>query len=82
MNIYRGEIIMKKAIITVTCCALVAPLALGETGSAHRRHRTATTEAVTVKGTIASAPGEGVATNYQPAKTLVVRADGSNNSDR
>jgi hypothetical protein len=82
MNINRGEIIMKKAIITVTCCALVAPLAFGETRSTHRSHRTTTTEAVTVTGTIVPKPGEGVATNYQPVKTLVVRENGSNNPGR
>jgi len=66
----------------VTCCGLVAPLAFGETGSKHRRHTTATTEAVTVAGTIAPTLGEGAAANYQPVKTLVIREDDSNNSGR
>lgn len=73
---------MKKTIITLTCCALVAPLAFGQPRSTHSRHRTTTTEAVTVTGTIVPTPGEGAATNYQPAKTLVVREDDSNNSGR
>ncbi len=43
----------------------------------------ATTESITVTGTvIPSAIEEGAAASYQPAKTLVVRADGSNNPGR
>ena len=53
-----------------------------QTPSAHKRHRTTTTEAVTVTGTIVPTPGEGAATTYQRVKTLVVREDGSNNPGR
>jgi hypothetical protein len=82
MNINRGEIIMKKAIITFTCCALISQLASGQTRSTHTKHRTTTTEAVTVTGTVVPIPDEGAATSYQPVKTLVIREDSSNNSGR
>ena len=73
---------MKKTIVTLTCCTLIAPLTFAQTRSAHTRHRTTTTEAVTVTGTIVPTPEQGAATNYQPVKTLVVREDGSNNPGR
>jgi hypothetical protein len=82
MNINRAEIIVKKAIITLTCWALVAPLAFGQTRSTHTRHRTTTTEVVTVTGTIIPIPDKGAATSYQPVKTLVIREDSSNNPGR
>jgi hypothetical protein len=71
---------MKKPIVALACCALIAPLVFAQTRSTD--HRTTTTEAVTVTGTIIPTPGEGAAANYQPVKTLVVREDGSNNPGR
>jgi hypothetical protein len=71
---------MKKTIVALACCALTAPPAFAQTRSTD--HRTTTTEAVTVTGTIIPTPGEGAAANYQPVKTLVVREDGSNNHGR
>jgi hypothetical protein len=73
MKNQHGGIIMKKAIVTLACCALIAPLAVAQTRSAQKRHRTTTTQAVTVTGTIVPTPEEGAATNYQLVKTLVVR---------
>jgi len=70
---------MKKTIVTVAC-TLIALLAFAQTGSKGTR---TTTEPITVTGTIIpSAIEEGTATRYQPAKTLVVREDGSNNPGR
>ena len=67
---------MKKIIVTVAC-TLIALLAFAQPGSKGTR---ATTEPITVTGTIIpSAIEEGAAASYQPAKTLVVREDGSNN---
>ena len=67
---------MKKAIVTLACCALIAPLALAQ----HQKQTTTTTESVTVTGTVIKmTTEEGAAASYQPAKTLVVREDGSNN---
>ena len=83
MNMNRG-MKMNKKIVTLACCALIAPLAFAQTGSTHTRGRTTTTqaEAVTVTGTIIPTPEEGTAASYQPLKTLVVREDSSNNPGR
>jgi hypothetical protein len=67
---------MKKAIVTLACCALIAPLAFAQ----YQKQTATTTEPVTVTGTVVKiTTEEGAAASYQPAKTLVVRADGSNN---
>jgi hypothetical protein len=66
---------MKKTIVTVAS-TLIALLAFAQPGS--KGTKTAT-EPITVTGTIIpSAIEEGAAASYQPVKTLVVRADGSN----
>ena len=70
---------MKKAIVTLACCALIAPLAFAQ----HQKQTTTTTEPVTVTGTVVKMTSEeGAAASYQPAKTLVVREDNSNNPGR
>jgi hypothetical protein len=70
---------MKKTIVTLACSALLAPLAFAQTGSKGTRQGTATTEPITVTGTIIKmTTEEGSAANYQPFKTLVVREDRSN----
>ena len=69
---------IKKTIVTIAC-TLNALLAFAQPGS----NDTKTTEQITVTGTISpSAIEEGAAANYQPAKTLVVREDNSNNPGR
>ena len=69
---------MKKTVVTIAC-TLIALLAFAQPGS----NGTKTTEPITVTGTvIPSAIEEGAAASYQPAKTLVVRADGSNTLGR
>jgi hypothetical protein len=71
--------IMKKTIVTLACCAVLAPLAFAQTGSKGTKQGTTTTEPITVTGTIIKmTTEEGSAANYQPAKTLVVREDSSN----
>ena len=66
---------MKKAMVTLACCALIAPLAFAQ----HQKQTTTTTESVTVTGTVIKmTTEEGAAASYQPAKTLVVREDSSN----
>jgi len=69
---------MKKLIVSVACCALIAPLALGKDS----KQKAANEKGVTVTGTIVTAVEEGSAANYQPAKTLVVREDRSNETGR
>ena len=68
---------MKKTMVTtLACCALVAPLAFGQTRSHHKGTTTTTVEqTVTVTGTIITAAEDGAAANYQPPKTLVIRQD-------
>ena len=65
---------MIRTIVTLACCALVAPLAFGQTRSAHNG-TTKTETRVTVTGTIITATEDGAAASYQPAKTLVIRQD-------
>jgi len=71
---------IKKTIVILACGALVAPMALAQSPSTHKKQTTITTEQrVTVTGTIIKmTTGEGSAANYQPLKTLVVREDRSN----
>jgi uncharacterized membrane protein len=81
MNINRETSNMKKTVVTLACCALIAPLAFAQTSSKHKRQTA--TEPVTVTGAIiTTTTEEGAAARYQPVKTLVVREDGSNNSGR
>src|SRR5215510_11196829 len=82
MNTNKRVSKTKATIVTLACCALIAPLAFAQTRSTHTRHRTTTTEAVTVTGTIVQTPVKGAAASYQPVNTLVVREDGSNNPGR
>ena len=68
---------MKKTIVTLACCALIAPLAFAQ---GRKKQTTTTEEPVTVTGKlIKTTTEEGAAANYQPLKTLVVREDRSNN---
>ena len=70
---------MKKPIVIVICCGLLAPLAFAQPASNGAKPGAGTTETVTVTGTIIKMTTEdGSAANYQPVKTLVVREDRSN----
>ena len=69
---------MKKTIIALACCALIAPLAFAQTRSTSKRKTVTTTETITVTGKIITTTEDGAATSYQPAKTLVIREDSSN----
>ena len=67
---------MRKTIVTLACCAFIAPVAFAQT---HKKHTTTTEQPITVTGTIVTtATEEGAAANYQPFRTLVVREDRSN----
>ena len=72
---------MKKVIVTLAF-VLIAPLTFAQTNSNHNKQAATTTESITVTGTIIPTPEEGSATAYQPAKTLVVREDGSKHPGR
>ena len=73
---------MKKIIITLGCVA-IAPLAFAQPSSTDKKQNTTTTERIKVTGTIIrTTTEEGAAASYQPAKTLVVREDRSNNPGR
>jgi hypothetical protein len=83
MNINREGIIMKKAIVSLACCALFAPLAFAQTSSTRTWKEPSGTEPITVTGAIiTTTTAEGAAASYQPVKTLVVREDGSNTPGR
>jgi hypothetical protein len=73
---------MKNLILTLGC-VLIAPLAFAQPTSTNKKQGTTTTEPVQVTGTIiTTTTEEGAAASYQPAKTLVVREDRSNNPGR
>ena len=73
---------MKTLIVTLGCL-LIAPLAFAQPNSTDKKQVTTTTEPIQVTGTIIkTVTGEGAAASYQPAKTLVVREDRSNNPGR
>ena len=70
----------KKTIVILACGALIAPVAVAQTRSTHKKQKTTIIEQpITVTGAIIKmTTGEGSAANYQPFKTLVVREDRSN----
>jgi hypothetical protein len=73
---------MKKIIVTLGC-VLIVPLAFAQPSSTGKKQGATTTEPVQVTGTIIRTMiEEGAAASYQPAKTLVVREDRSNNRGR
>ena len=76
---------MKKIIVSIACCALIAPLAFGkdQNGKSSKRTRAWHFAFVTERPITISAPSTnarvagGAAAGYQPAKTLVVQQDGA-----
>jgi len=73
---------MKKIIVTLGCL-VIAPLAFAQPNSTDKKQGATTTEPVEVTGAIIRTMiAEGAAASYQPAKTLVVREDNSNNPSR
>jgi hypothetical protein len=74
---------MKKAVVSIACCALIAPLAFAKE-SKQKKHITAATEnGVTVTGkNVTTTVEEGAAASYQPAKTLIVRQHASTDTGR
>src|ERR1700719_868107 len=65
---------MKKTIITVIC-ALVAPLAFGQTSSPPSTKQTTTTNPTTTTAERTTTT-EGTVTTYEPHKRIVVRKEG------
>jgi hypothetical protein len=73
---------MKRLIVTLGCL-VIAPLAFAQPSPTDKKQGTTTTEPINVTGTIIKTMAEeGAAASYQPAKTLVVREDRSNNPGR
>jgi len=72
---------MVKKTIVALACALIAPLAFAQTSTTITKQTTTTVEPITVTGAFITIE-EGTAASYQPAKTLVVRTDNSNNPER
>lgn len=74
---------MKKAIVSIACCALIAPLAFAKDSKQKNQTANATEQGVTVTGTTATTTvQEASAASYQPARTLVIREHGSNDTNR
>src|SRR5690349_13825489 len=68
--------VFKKTIVSVACCALVAPLALAKDIKPKKRTMGYVEPGVTVTGRSVTSIETGLAANYQPAGTLVVSQDG------
>jgi len=69
--------IMKKVIISIACCALVAPLAFAKDKKGNELKRTVAETSVTVTATNPNQRVEGgSAASYQPLGAIVVRQDG------
>lgn len=73
-----------KVVISIACCALIAPLALAKDKNQKRTASAAAAEqGVTVTGTVVNTTvEEGAAASYQPPKTLIVRNDRSSDTSR
>lgn len=77
--------IMKKVIVSLACCALVAPLAFGKDSKKASKKQGGTHIAVlsAERGVTVTAPNNttrmeyGEVSGYQPAGTVVVRQDGA-----
>jgi hypothetical protein len=68
---------MRKVILGIACCALVAPLAFGKDSKRTKDRAYVSEGGVTVTATGAPARVEGGAVaSYQPARTLVVLQNG------
>ena len=73
---------MKKMIVTIACCALIAPLAIAKEKNKSKQTRSIHMALVTQPAVTVTAPSSqtksvaGVATPYQPANTLVINYDG------
>jgi len=72
---------MVKKTIVALACVLTVPLAFAQTSTTTTRQTTTIVEPITVTGTFIAIE-EGTAASYQPAKTLVVRTNDSNNPER
>ena len=74
---------MKKMIVTIACCALVAPLAIAKEKNKSKQTRSTHVALVNPSTVTVTAPGtstrsvEGVAASYQPANALVINQNGS-----
>jgi hypothetical protein len=76
-NQHRKQQHMKKIIISIACCALVAPLAFAKDKKGKELQRTVAETAVTVTATSPNQRVEGASVaSYQPLGTIVVRQDG------
>ncbi len=66
----------KKTIVTIACCALIAPLAFAK-DTKHKKHITGYVEqGVTVTGASIATIEAGAAASYQPSGMLVVNYTG------
>ena len=73
---------MKKIIVTLGCL-LIAQLVFAQPNSKDKKQGATTAEPVEVTGAIIRTMiAEGAAASYQPSKTLVVRDDNANDSNR
>ena len=66
----------KKTIVTIACCALIAPLAFAKDTKNNKNTTGSTDQGVTVTGASITTIETGAAASYQPAGMLVVNYTG------
>lgn len=67
----------QKTILTIACCALLAPLAFANDTKSKKHNTGYTEQGVTVTGASITTIEAGAAASYQPRGTLVVNYTGS-----
>ena len=70
---------MIRVIVSIACCALIAPLALAKDQKQRTSAATASAEGITVTGTSIITVNKGATVSYQPPNMLVIHNEGDPN---
>jgi len=68
---------MKRTIISLAC-ALIAPVAFGQTSTTTTQQTTTTQPTTTTETTTTTTTATGTVTTYEPGKTIVVKSESGN----
>ena len=73
---------IKKTIVSIACCALMAPLAFAKDSKQKKLTNAYVEQGVTVTGTTITTVEGGTAASHQPAKTLLVNQNDPKDPNR
>ena len=73
---------IKNAIVSIACCALITPLAFAKESKQKKLTNAYVEQGVTVTGTTITTVEGGTAASHQPAKTLVVNQNDPKDPNR